>query len=87
MRPNPPYSLDLAPCDFWLFPEVKVSRKGQCLVLIEDFKAARTLRLKTHTKGHLQNCCRKRQERGMRVLEVTGRFLRGMGRQCVFYFF
>jgi histone-lysine N-methyltransferase SETMAR len=26
--PHPPYSLDLAPCDFALFPELKMKLKG-----------------------------------------------------------
>jgi len=25
---QPPYSSDLAPCDFWLFPELKLPLKG-----------------------------------------------------------
>jgi hypothetical protein len=25
---HPPYSPDLAPCDFWLFPELKTALKG-----------------------------------------------------------
>jgi histone-lysine N-methyltransferase SETMAR len=27
--PHPPYSLDLAPCDFALFPKFKIKLKGQ----------------------------------------------------------
>jgi hypothetical protein len=27
--PHPPYSLDLAPCDFALFPKMKMKLKGQ----------------------------------------------------------
>jgi len=29
MWPHPPYSPDLAPCDFWLFPKVKMTMKGK----------------------------------------------------------
>ena len=28
--PHPPYSPDLAPCNFWLFPKVKMTVKGKC---------------------------------------------------------
>ena len=28
---HPPYSPDLAPCNFWLFPKVKMTIKGKCL--------------------------------------------------------
>jgi len=27
--PHPTYSPDLAPCDFWLFPKVKITMKGK----------------------------------------------------------
>lgn len=26
----PPYSSDLAPCDFWLFPKIKANMHGKC---------------------------------------------------------
>ena len=29
MCPHPPYSPDLAPCDFWLFLKVKMTMKGK----------------------------------------------------------
>ena len=29
VMPHPPYSPDLAPCDFWLFPQLKKSLRGQ----------------------------------------------------------
>ena len=29
MCPLPPYSPDLAPCNFWLFPKVKMTMKGK----------------------------------------------------------
>ena len=34
--PHPPYSLDLAPCDFWLFPKFR----GPCYERIEEMKEA-----------------------------------------------
>ena len=34
--PQPPYSPDLAPCDFWLFPKLR----GCCYVTIEEMKEA-----------------------------------------------
>ena len=36
--PHPPYSPDLAPCDFWLFPKLRVCRYGA----IEEMKEAVT---------------------------------------------
>ena len=34
--PHPPYSRDLAPCDFWLFPKLR----GCCYETIEEMKEA-----------------------------------------------
>ena len=34
--PHPPYSLDLAPCDFWLFAKLR----GCCYETIEEMKEA-----------------------------------------------
>jgi hypothetical protein len=35
---HPPYSLDLAPCDFWLFPKLKNALKGQRFADIPDIQ-------------------------------------------------
>ena len=34
--PHPPYSPDLGPCDFWLFPKLR----GCCYETIEEIKEA-----------------------------------------------
>jgi hypothetical protein len=34
--PYPPYSLDLAPCDFALFPKLKMKLKGQHFETVSD---------------------------------------------------
>ena len=36
--PQPPYSRDLAPCDFWSFPKLR----GCCYEIIEEIKEAVT---------------------------------------------
>jgi hypothetical protein len=33
---HPPYSPDLAPCDFWLFPKLKNALKGQRFADVSD---------------------------------------------------
>ena len=35
---QPPYSLDLAPADFFLFPKLKTPMKGKCFSTIEEIK-------------------------------------------------
>jgi len=61
--PHPPYSPDLAPYDFWLFPKVKMTMKGKRSESIQDIKAATTAQLKALTKEDFHNCFRKWQER------------------------
>ena len=75
--PHPPYSPDLAPCDFWLFPKVKITRKGKRFESIQDIEAATTAQLKKLTKEDFQNCFRKWQER-WDVFEARGSILRGV---------
>ena len=61
--PHPPYAPDLAPCDFWLFPKVKMTMKGKHFESIQDIEAATTAQLKTLTKEDFQNYIRKWQGR------------------------
>ena len=44
--PHPPYSLDLAPCDFWLFPKLR----GYRYETIEEMKEAVTKVIDTLTQ-------------------------------------
>ena len=37
--PQPPYSPDLAPCDFWLFPKLKRPLRGTRFDSIDEIKA------------------------------------------------
>ena len=41
--PHPPFSPDLAPCDFWLFPKLTVC----CYETIEEMKEAVTMVIDT----------------------------------------
>ena len=40
--PHLPYTLDLAPCDLWLFPKLKEKLRGCCYETIEEMKEAVT---------------------------------------------
>ena len=50
MMPQPPYSLDLAPCDFFLFPKLKRPMKGRRYATIEEIKASSKEELNKITK-------------------------------------
>ena len=47
--PQPPYSPDLGPCDFWLFPKLKEKLRGCRYETIEDMKEAVTKVIDTLT--------------------------------------
>ena len=48
--PQPPYSPDLATCDFWLFPKLKEKFRGCRYETIEEMKEAVTKVIDTLTQ-------------------------------------
>lgn len=38
VTPHPPYSLDMAPCDFFLFSKKKFKLKGCCIGTMEEIQ-------------------------------------------------
>ncbi|UYV65632.1 hypothetical protein LAZ67_3004911 [Cordylochernes scorpioides] len=51
MMPQPPYSPDLAPCDFFLFPKLKRPMKGRCYATLDEIKTASKEELKKILKN------------------------------------
>jgi len=49
--PHTPYSPDLAPCDFFLFPKMKLKLKGRRFDTIEEIHAESQTVLDTDRKG------------------------------------
>lgn len=56
ITPQPPYSPDLAPCDFFLFPKLKRPMKGRRFATIEEIKTASLEELKAIPKSAYQKC-------------------------------
>jgi hypothetical protein len=52
----PPYSPDLAPCDFFLFPKMKLRLKGRRFDTIEEIQAESQEVLNTLTLKNFQGC-------------------------------
>jgi histone-lysine N-methyltransferase SETMAR len=52
---HPPYSPDLAPCNFWLFPKLKNALKGQRFADIPDIQCNMTL-LRGILENDFQDC-------------------------------
>ena len=75
--PHPPYSPDLAPCDFWLFPKLKVNLRGNRYSTIEDKKEAVTRVLNTLTQEDFQGAFQKLLERYNKCTDVIGEYFEG----------
>ena len=58
--PRPPYSPDLAPCDFWLFPKLRGCRRYET---IEEMKEAVTEVIDTLTQEDFHGAFQKLLER------------------------
>jgi hypothetical protein len=52
--PHPPYSPDLAPCEFFLFPKMKLKLKGHRFDTIEEIQAESQRVLDTLTEKNFQ---------------------------------
>ena len=53
---QPPYSPDLAPADFWLFPTIKKGLKGNRFATVEDMKTNATAELRKIPKQDFHRC-------------------------------
>ena len=60
---QPPYSPDLAPSDFWLFPTLKMDLKGTRFVTMEDMKWNATAELQKIPKEAFRRCFLQWQDR------------------------
>jgi hypothetical protein len=60
---QPPYSLDLARSDFWLFPTLKVGFKGTPFATMEEIKSNATAKLRKVPKEAFRRCFQQWQDR------------------------
>ena len=71
--PHPPYSLDLAPCDFWLFPKLRRCRYET----IEEMKEAVTMVIDTLTQEDFHGAFQKLLERYNKCIAAGGDYFEG----------
>ena len=72
--PQPPYSPDLAPCDFWLFPKLR----GCSYETIEERKEAVTKVIDTLTQEDFHGAFKKKVlERHNKCIAAGGDYLEG----------
>ena len=71
--PHPPYSPDLAPCDFWLFPKLRGCRHET----IEAMKDAMTKVIDTLTQEDCDGAFQKLLERYKMCVAAGGDYFKG----------
>jgi hypothetical protein len=77
--PHPAYSPDLAPCDFYVFPKLKLRLKGRRFLSIEDIQAKSQQVLNTLTLADFSECFQKWQNRWNRCIQAQGDYFEGDG--------
>ena len=71
--PQPPYSQDLAPCDFWLFPNLRGCRYET----IEEMKEAVTKVIDRLTQKDFQGAFQKLLEQYNECIAAGGDYFEG----------
>ena len=71
--PQPPYSTDLAPCDFWLFPKLR----GFRYETIEEMKNVVTKVIDTLTQEDFHGAFEKLLEQHNKCIAVRGDYFEG----------
>ena len=71
--PHPPYSPDLGPCDFWLFPKLRGCRYET----IEEMKEAMTKVIDTLTQEDFHGAFQTLLERYSKCIATGGVYLEG----------
>jgi histone-lysine N-methyltransferase SETMAR len=77
MLPHPPYSPDLSPCDFFLFPRLKKRRKGRRHENVEAFQVAAMMELTGIPKGAFTSCFQDLQKRWQQCIDCGGNYFKG----------
>ena len=75
--PQPPYSPDHAPCDFWLFPKLKEKLRGCRYETIEEMKKAVTKVIDTLTQEDFHGALQNLLERYNKCIAAGGDYFEG----------
>ncbi|UYV85044.1 hypothetical protein LAZ67_X004391 [Cordylochernes scorpioides] len=71
MMPQPPYSPDLPPCDFFLFPKLKRPMKGRRYATLDEIKTASKEELKKILKKYFLKCFKDWKTVGTKTARST----------------
>jgi len=72
-----PYSPDMAPCDFWLFPKLKMPLKGTRFESREDIMRNATAQLNMIPQEAFQKCFQQWQDRWKKCVHYQGDYFKG----------
>ena len=75
--PQPPYSPDMAPCDFFLFPKIKRTLKGRRFAAIHDIKSASLKELKAIPNIEFEKCFEDWKKRWHKCIISNGDYFKG----------
>ena len=75
--PQPPYSPDLSPCDFFLFPKLKFHLKGCHFGTVESIEKAVTDQLKAIPVSNYERCYEEWEQRLWRCVTSQGNYFEG----------
>lgn len=76
--PHPPYSPDLAPADFFLFPRMKMQLKGRRFGTVDEIQFASQTVLDTLTPEDFQGAFQEWQKRWIRCIDSQGEYFEGL---------
>jgi len=77
VMPQPPYSPDLAPCDFFLFQKTKSAMKGRHFESTEDIQRSVTQALNDILQAAFQECYKQWQQRWKTCVQAQGMYFEG----------
>jgi transposase len=75
--PHPPYSPDLAPYDFFLFPKMKLQLKGRCFDRLEEIQQESQKVLGTLREQDFQHAFQQWQQCWNRCVDAQGDYFEG----------
>jgi len=75
--PHPPHSPHLAPCNFFLFSQLKKAMKSCQFDDVEEIQANATRQMRAITKSDYQRCFCKWQERWNKCIQAQGAYFKG----------
>ena len=76
VAPHPPYSPNLAPCDFFLFPKLKMRLRGRRFTTVEEIQRESQV-LNTVQQSDFHSAFQALQSRWARCVDAQGQYFEG----------